>query len=359
MKSVPANGTVGFVPFANLGKAIECKIVNQTETPVIVGQVLQVSDTINCFNPNTANEELPFTYVFQMPPNSFGILANSTTVSLITNTQPIVATGLQFSGNMTYIPLTSTYGPLQNKTFFVKYKIQPLAITYSPYNPGTVYAGQPALSLINVTLSNDADIPIYNASYYIPLQYGLNASFVLNNTVVSREQIVKGAYPVTFTNVPADSTYTGTIYYYTPTIQATSLAPYSIYENNTQYLYFPFYLHSVDPLPISSGILLANTTYNGTAMCGAVSKVYIASSPNSINGTVLNYTCLDNYAMIKIDTGSYTLGQSKYVIVKTNPLLKAYVVVGPSGNIFAPIVSFFEAIGRDIISFFAEILKAI
>ena len=351
--TIPANGTIGFVPFADLGKSIQCSIVNSTETPVVVGQVIQASNTIKCFDPNPPSKQtlgLPFTYPFYLPSNAFGVIANSSNIL----NQSLVSTPLSFIGrNQTYVPLSTIIYAKQNKTFVVKYKIQPLAITYKPETPTHFYTNLPALSKIVVSLSNDAPVEIDNASYNIPITQGFNASFVINNTVVSNATEVDGSYPVQFTDVPGDFTEIGTIYYYTPTANVTVYPSYpSITYNNSQILYYsPFAVSSISPIPMQNVSMEANILANSSIpnTCYSTVAVYIASSPSSTTGTKVPYKCY-NATVIDAYIGPFNLGQTKYIVIATNASVVSQVV-SSSPSPFTGIGSAFSSVWKAIVSF--------
>ena len=352
--TIPANGTIGFVPFADLGKSIQCSIINSTETPVVVGQVIQVSNTIKCFDPNSPAKQtlgLPFTHPFYLPSNAFGVVANLSKFS--NSSQPLVSTPLSFIGNHTYVPLSTLIYAKQNKTFVVKYKIQPLAITYKPETPTHFYTNLPALSKIVVSLSNDAPVEIDNASYNIPITQGFNASFVINNTVVSNATQVDGSYPVQFTDVPGDFTEIGTIYYYTPTANVTVYPSYpSITYNNSQILYYsPFAVSSISPIPMQNVSMEANILANSSIpnTCYSTVAVYIASSPSSTTGTKVPYKCY-NATMIDAYIGPFNLGQTKYIVIATNASVVSQVV-SSSPSPFTGIGSAFSSAWKAIASF--------
>ncbi len=356
--TIPANGSIGFVPFANLGQAVQCSIVSFNQTPVVIGQVIETKDKVECTDPNPPSKQfftLPFTYYFVLPSNAFSIVANSTVISP-NGQQPLVSTGLSFIGNETYVPLFSYYNasglPGSTKIFIVEFKTQPLSIIYKTYHPQTVYVNRPALSYINISLFNNAPIEILNASYNIPLPYGQDAVFVVNHTIVSNLSTVRGAYPISFTDVPGDSTDTGTIFYYTPSVVAQKLPSFVDYINGTEYIFSPFSLKSEDIYPINVSIFILNSTYDNLSSCFGVHSVYLANSVTAISGTPLHFECKGAGKYLYIYAGSFALDQSKLIIIQTNPLLNSPPPTVVSAD---PIVRFFVILGNDIVYLFKEI----
>lgn len=368
VSQIPANGSVNFVPVGILGKPVVCNVTNTTQTPVIVGQVIQVNDRITCTNPNTNSTQvgtLPFTYNFQLPPNAFGIIANQTTVN-IEGLQPLVSTGLSFAKNYSYIPLSSTYNASENKTFIVQYKVQPLAITYKPLHPQTFYTNLPALSTVNISISNNAPIPIQEASYNIPIEYGFNASFIVNGTEISNESNVVGSYPITFTNVPGNKTEYGVIYYFTPTTNVTIYPPYQEVANSSSLVTFsPFAVTSVSPIPMANVTLIANVLQNVSnsvvGACSTVVKAYLTTSPADTSGKSLAFSCLKNSdnRVISVDIGSLNLGSTDFVVLYSNSTVSAQLVSTPTTPSINPFITFLQSvwngivkISKDISSFF-------
>jgi hypothetical protein len=350
---IPANGSIGYVPVGIIGKPISCSVENSTQTPVIVGQVVQVKDRILCSNPNTNSTQsgtLPFLYQFKLPSNAFGIVANATTLNL-QNKQPLVSTGLDFASNYTYVPLASSYNASANKTFIVEYKVQPLAVTYSPVTPQVFYTNLPALSYVNVSLSNDAPIPILNASYSIPIQYGFNATFVVNDTLVSNQSKVVGSYPITFTNVPGDKTIYGLIYYFTPTANVTSYKGYATRPNATALSYYlPYAVTSTSPLPMQDLRFMVQVTNNGTGVCDTIQNAYLVSSPAAQNGTPLNFKCLPNYnnSLLEVDLGKLDIGATDYVVLQANASYGTSYLISPPSPIGSGIVQNLIDVGHAI-----------
>ena len=353
VSQIPANGSIGFVPVGIVGKPISCSITESNQTSVVVGQVIQVTDIVTCSNPNTNKTQLgtlPFTYDFKLPSNAFGIIANQTTTNIF-GLQPLVSTGLSFFQNYSYIPLSSVYNSSQSKRFTVKYKLQPLAITYKPINPQEFYTNLPALYLVNVSLSNDAPVTISNASYNIPIAYGFNASFVINNTVISNTSRIVGSYPVTFTDVPGNTVESGTIFYSTPTANITAYPGYATRPNATALAYFlPYAITSVSPYPMQDLNFVGAVLNNNTGVCSSITHAYLTANPAQQNGTALPFQCLSGYdnKIISVNLGALNLGATDYVVLEANASYSGTRLVTPPPAIGSGIVQNLIGIGHAI-----------
>lgn len=353
VSQIPANGSIGFVPVGIVGKPISCSITESNQTSVVVGQVIQVTDIVTCSNPNTNKTQLgtlPFTYDFKLPSNAFGIIANQTTTNIF-GLQPLVSTGLSFFQNYSYIPLSSVYNSSQSKRFTVKYKLQPLAITYKPINPQEFYTNLPALYLVNVSLSNDAPVTISNASYNIPIAYGFNASFVINNTVISNASRIVGSYPVTFTDVPGNTVESGTIFYSTPTANITAYPGYATRPNATALAYFlPYAITSVSPYPMQDLNFIGAVLNNNTGVCSSITHAYLTANPAQQNGTALPFKCLSGYdnKIIRVNLGALNLGATDYVVLEANASYSGTMLVTPPPAIGSGIVQNLIDIGHAI-----------
>jgi hypothetical protein len=335
--SIYTEGQIGIPP--------KCSIAYQNQTSVIVGQNAKYYYFIQCYNNNSISLA-NYIEQFPMPSTSFDIqyspaYQNKTLIS------PLTITPLSYNPG-TFIPLTASYDAHGYNYFVITYEIQPLSFSYTTTYPPVVYAGIPAPVLINTSLEDAGSIPISNVSYSIPITIGYNASFITNGTTISSSKSVNGTYTVEFPTVKPHSIDYGTLFYYIPTLNTVVEPSLQQYTNNTKYIYTPVYVDSISPIPLNTTYLLANATFEGLGSCASIQEVYSNTSADSLSGHDLKFTCKDNNKEVLISMGSFDLSQSKFIIIKSNPVLKAVIISSPSPSLFHPVISFFVTVGKDI-----------
>lgn len=348
-----------------LGRVPKCSILYQNQTNVTTGQNIIYWQKINCVNNNT----IPLSN-FQIDWNMSSTAFNIYSAQLYRNGSA-VAPGLKptslFVNPGFFIPLIGTYTAGGNLTFLVTFEVQPLVITYQTVHPSVFYTNVPALSTINVSLSNQGSIQVNHTSYAIPLSYGLNASFITDELQASNESRVLGYYNVQFSNIKPHTTVFGTIYYYTPVANVTSYPPYSVVQQATSIVYYiPFGITSTSPIPMADVNFVSNIVYNGTGVCSTVAQAFLTNSPGSKSGTSVPFSCLPgtNDETIKVNIGPMNLGQIEYLILYANVTLGARIVSQPpSGGGSAPgIIQALQAVwngivwvSKEVSSFFSHI----
>ena len=316
-----------------------CSVTYQNQTNITVGQNIEYWQKVRCLNNNsiTLND---FVVDYQMPSTAFDIYS-TLLYQNGTFKAPLAPIALTVSNGF-YIPLMATYPQSGNNTFLIRFKIQPLSISYKPLNPTTFYTDLPALSSINVSLSNGGSINVQDVEYAIPLQYGSNATFITNGTAISNESIVSGYYDVLFKEVPAHSIVSGEIYYYTKTVNVTQYTPYAVNVQATSLVYYlPYALTSISPMPMTKVIFVSQVLDNGTGVCSTIQHAYLTAGPGAQTGTDLNFTCLPGYEnkVISVEVGPMNLGQTVYVVLYSNATLSAQLVSTPAQTSTGSILS--------------------
>jgi hypothetical protein len=194
-------------------------------------------------------------------------------------------------------------------------------------------------------------VTISNASYNIPIAYGFNASFVINNTVISNASRIVGSYPVTFTGVPGDTVESGTIFYSTPTANITAYPGYATRPNATALAYFlPYAITSVSPYPMQDINFIGAVLNNNTGVCSSITHAYLTANPAQQNGTALPFKCLSGYdnKIIRVNLGALNLGATDYVVLEANASYSGTMLVTPPPAIGSGIVQNLIDIGHAI-----------
>jgi hypothetical protein len=338
-------GSLPIYTKGQIGNPPSCSIVYQNQTAVSVGQNAQYYYLVDCYNNNSIVLD---NYVdqFPLPSTAFDIhyapaYKNKSLIS------PLTPVPLSYTPG-TFIPLVASYNARASQYFVIEFEIQPLAFSYNVLYPSSVYAGIPAPVTVNTSLQDSGSIEVDNVSYSIPVTVGSNASFIINGTQISSSKTINGTYKIEFPRISAHSIEYGTLYYYIPTLTVTKEDSFSLYSNNTQYTYTPLYVSSISPIPLNTTYLLMNATLDNQSSCQFIQSIYSSSSASSLSGTSLKFTCEDNNNEVLVNMGSFDLSQSKFITVKSNPVLKALIISSPTPSIFQPVINFFVSIGNAI-----------